>query len=65
MAILTLFQELKKVIPGFNSFSIKEAGEASVLKVMLEKPGGNGLVVGTTDELKAMGVFIPPFKQMF
>jgi len=41
-AMLALFEELKKVIPGFNSFSVKEAGEARVLKVMLEKPGGNG-----------------------
>ena len=41
-AMLNLFEELKKVIPGFSSFSVKEAGEARVLKVMLEKPGGNG-----------------------
>jgi ATPase subunit of ABC transporter with duplicated ATPase domains len=41
-AMLALFQELKKVIPGFSSFSVKEAGEVRVLKVMLEKPGGNG-----------------------
>src|SRR5260370_1127906 len=41
-AMLKLFEELKKVIPGFSSFSVREAGEARVLKVMLEKPGGNG-----------------------
>lgn len=41
-AMLALFQELKKVIPGFNSFSVKEAGEAKVLKVLLDRPGGNG-----------------------
>ena len=41
-AMFALFQELKKVIPGFDSFSLKEAGEAKVLKVMLAKPGGNG-----------------------
>lgn len=41
-AMFALFQELKKVIPGFDSFSLKEAGEAKVLKVMMAKPGGNG-----------------------
>jgi predicted ATPase len=41
-AMLALFQELKAVIPGFSSFSVKEAGEAKVLKVLLEQPGGNG-----------------------
>lgn len=41
-ATLALFQELKQVIPGFNSFSVKEAGEAKVLKVLLDRPGGNG-----------------------
>jgi len=41
-AMLELFQELKQVIPGFSSFSLKEAGEAKVLKVMLERPGRDG-----------------------
>jgi predicted ATPase len=41
-AMVELFQELRKVIPGFSSFSLKEAGEAKLLKVMLENPGGNG-----------------------
>jgi predicted ATPase len=41
-AFLALTQELKRVIPGFSSFSLKEAGEAKILKVLLEKPSGNG-----------------------
>jgi hypothetical protein len=42
-AMLTLFQELKKVLPGFSSFSLKEAGEDTrALKVFLDRPGGNG-----------------------
>jgi predicted ATPase len=41
-AMLAIFQELKRVVPGFNSFSVKEAGEARVLKVLLDRPGGNG-----------------------
>lgn len=41
-AMLSIFQELKQVIPGFNSFSIKESGEARVLKVLFDRPGGNG-----------------------
>jgi predicted ATPase len=41
-AMFPLVQELKKVMPGFSSFSLKEAGEAKVLKVMFERPGGNG-----------------------
>jgi predicted ATPase len=41
-ATLALFQKLKQVIPGFNSFSVKEAGESKVLKVLLDRPGGNG-----------------------
>jgi predicted ATPase len=36
---LKLFQELKEVIPGFDSFSLKEAGEAKVLKVLFDAPG--------------------------
>jgi predicted ATPase len=38
-AVLKLFQELKEVIPGFDSFSLKEAGEAKVLKVLFDAPG--------------------------
>jgi ATPase subunit of ABC transporter with duplicated ATPase domains len=41
-AMLKIFEELKQVIPGFSSFSVKEAGEARVLKVLLDRPGGNG-----------------------
>jgi len=40
--MLGLFQELKKVITGFTAFSLKEAGEARVLKVLLDPPGGSG-----------------------
>jgi hypothetical protein len=41
-ATMAIIPELKKVIPGFSSFSVKEAGEAKVLKVLLEQPDGNG-----------------------
>lgn len=41
-AALALLHELKSVIQGFSSFSIREAGEAKVLKVLLEQPNGNG-----------------------
>jgi predicted ATPase len=41
-SMLAIFQELKCVIPGFNSFSLKEAGEAKVLKVLLDRAGENG-----------------------
>ena len=41
-AMFELFQELTKVLPGFTSFSLKEAGEAKVLKVLMKQPGGNG-----------------------
>lgn len=40
--MVTLFQELKNVIPNFSSFSLKEAGEARVLKVVFDKPGADG-----------------------
>ena len=40
-AMFAIFQELKQVIPGFKSFSLKEAGEARVLKVLLDRPGEN------------------------
>lgn len=40
-AIFELVQELAKVIPGFNSFSLKEAGEAKLFKVLMKQPGTN------------------------
>jgi predicted ATPase len=40
-ALVTLFGELKNVLPGFDSFSLKEVGEDTrVLKVFFERPGG-------------------------
>jgi predicted ATPase len=33
-----LVQELARVLPGFSSFSLKEAGEAKVFKVMMKRP---------------------------
>jgi predicted ATPase len=42
-SMLGLFEELKKVLPGFNSFSLKESGEDTrVLKVLFERPTGRG-----------------------
>ena len=42
-AMVTLFQELKNVLPGFSSFSLKESGEDTrVLKVIFERSGGRG-----------------------
>ena len=41
-AMVDLFQELKQVLPGFSSFSLREAGEAKILKVLLERPGSDG-----------------------
>jgi predicted ATPase len=41
-AMFGLFREITKVLPGFSSFSLKEAGEAKVLKVLMKQPGGNG-----------------------
>jgi ATPase subunit of ABC transporter with duplicated ATPase domains len=40
-SVFALFQELKQVIPGFDSFSLKDAGEAKVLKVLLDHPDVN------------------------
>jgi predicted ATPase len=41
-AVFTVFQELKDVLPGFTSFSLKEAGEnARVLKASFDGPGGS------------------------
>jgi hypothetical protein len=40
-ALVTLFAELKKVLPGFDSFSLKEVGEDTrSLKVFFQRPGG-------------------------
>ncbi len=36
-----LVQELANVIPGFGSFSLKEAGEAKVFKVFIKQPGAS------------------------
>jgi predicted ATPase len=41
-AIFGLVQELARVLPGFSSFSLKEAGEAKVFKVMMKQASGNG-----------------------
>jgi predicted ATPase len=41
-AMVNLFTELKQVLSGFHSFSMREAGEARVLKVLMELPGGEG-----------------------
>jgi predicted ATPase len=41
--LMKLFEELKEVLPGFHSFSIREAGEeVRVMKVLLERGEGNG-----------------------
>jgi hypothetical protein len=53
-AMLAIFQELKRVIPGFNSFSFKEAGEAKVLKVLLDRTDGNGRPL-TSFEINSRG----------
>lgn len=42
-AVIRIFSELKKVLAGFNSLSLKEAGEdVRALKVLFDRPGGNG-----------------------
>lgn len=41
-AMFALFRELAKVLSGFSSFSLKEAGEAKVLKVLTQQPSANG-----------------------
>jgi predicted ATPase len=53
-AMLAIFQELKRVIPGFNSFSLKEAGEAKVLKVLLDRTDANGRPL-TSFEINSRG----------
>jgi predicted ATPase len=40
-AMVSLFSELKGVLPGFDSFSLKEVGEDTrALKVFFQRPGG-------------------------
>jgi predicted ATPase len=41
-AMLSVFPELKRVLPGFNACNLKEAGEAKVMKVLFERPDGSG-----------------------
>jgi predicted ATPase len=41
-AMFELFPVLAQVIPGFNSLSLREAGEAKVLKVLMQQPGAQG-----------------------
>jgi predicted ATPase len=41
-AVLAIFPELKRVLPGFNACNLKEAGEARVMKVLFDQPGGAG-----------------------
>jgi len=40
-AMLAIFAELKRVLPGFSACNLKEAGEAKVMKVLFERPGGS------------------------
>jgi predicted ATPase len=44
-AVPVTFQELKKVLPGFSSCSLKEAGEAKLMKVLFERPDNGGRAV--------------------
>jgi len=44
-AVLAIFPELKRVLPGFNSCSLKEAGEAKLMKVFFDRPGNGGRAV--------------------
>ncbi len=41
-AMLAIFPELKRVLPGFNACNLKEAGEAKVMKVLFDRPNGSG-----------------------
>jgi predicted ATPase len=41
-AVLAIFPELKRVMPGFSACNLKEAGEARVMKVLFERPDGSG-----------------------
>jgi predicted ATPase len=41
-AVLAIFPELKRVLPGFNACNLKEAGEARVMKVLFDRPDGSG-----------------------
>lgn len=41
-SVFAVFQELKDVLPGFTSFSLKETGEnARVMKASFDEPGGS------------------------
>ena len=41
-ALLAIFSELKRVLPGFSACNLKEAGEARVMKVLFDRPDGSG-----------------------
>lgn len=41
-AVMKIFPELKRVMPGFCACNLKEAGEARVMKVLLDRPDGSG-----------------------
>ncbi len=41
-ATFAAFLELAQVLPGFQSFSLKEAGEAKLLKVLMKSPAAPG-----------------------
>jgi predicted ATPase len=41
-ALLTIFPELKRVMPGFNACNLKEAGEAPIMKVLFDRSDGSG-----------------------
>jgi len=44
-AMLAIFPELKRVLPGFNACNLKEAGEARVMKVLFDRPNGSGRAI--------------------
>jgi len=51
-AMVTLLAELKSVLPGFDSLSLKEAGEdARALKALFEPPGGGRPIAYDFSEL--------------
>ena len=41
-SVLTIFPELKRVLPGFSGCNLKEAGEARVMKVLFERSDNGG-----------------------
>lgn len=41
-SLFGLANELKQVLPGFDSFSVREAGEARVMKVLMNRADGQG-----------------------